>query len=184
MVLLDKDSPLDKADPRLRRIPFVVRRPTISETKRVIKTMLTVYVLDHADDDAAEAQRKKEARALKESAALAEQARREEQRQAAKLELQRQEEINKAKNREKKQRQKDRRKLESQQEQAAAGGAAPDADAGEAELDLDAQLKLLAAPVGAIGPQTTPAPMRWPAPPASCVGSGVWWCCRHAELCH
>lgn len=143
LVLFDKDSPLDKTDPKLRRIPFVVRRPTISETKRVIKTMLTVYVLDRTGiPDNAEVQRKKEAKAAKESAQAEKVRIAEEQRQAAKAELQRQEEINKAKNKEKKQRQKERRKLMSQQ------GSLMDAAEAPMEVDLDAELKLLAAAVG------------------------------------
>lgn len=153
LVLFDKESSLDKADVRLRRIPFIVRRPTVSETKRVVKTLLTVYSFDPGEDSDVEAGRKREERAAKESAQAERLRLAEEQRQAAKLELQRQEEINKAKNKEKKQKQKDRRKLKNQKELEAREAAARDAD--EAE-DVDEQLKLLAVAVGS-KPKKSPA---------------------------
>lgn len=37
-----KKAPLDKADPRLRTIPFPTRRPTFSEVKRVRDMLATV----------------------------------------------------------------------------------------------------------------------------------------------
>jgi hypothetical protein len=144
LVLFDKDSSLDKADVRLRRIPFIVRRPTVSETKRVVKTLLTVYSFDEREDSDAEALRKRAEKAAKEAAQADRLRLAEEQRQAAKLELQRQEEINKAKNKEKKQKQKDRRKVRNQKEHEARETAR---EAEEAE-DVEDQLKLLAASVG------------------------------------
>ena len=43
-ILFSGDSPvLSKSDPRVRKIPFVTRRPTFSETKRVARVLLTVY---------------------------------------------------------------------------------------------------------------------------------------------
>ncbi len=40
--------PLAAADPRVRRIPFVLRRPTYSETKRAVRTLTTLYQPDLA----------------------------------------------------------------------------------------------------------------------------------------
>lgn len=152
LVLFDKNSSLDKADPRLRRVPFIVRRPTVSETKRVVKTLLTVYSFDRKEDSEAEAQRKRAERAARESAQAERLRLAEEQRQAAKLELQRQEEINKAKNREKKLKQKERRKVKNEKELEARETAM---EAEEAE-DVEEQLKLLAAAVGS-KPKKAPA---------------------------
>lgn len=143
-MLFDKESTLVKADPRLRRIPFVVRRPTVSETKRVVKTLLTVYSFENDSTQQDDAQRRMEERAARELAQAERLRIAEEQRQAAKLELQRQEEINKAKNKEKKQRQKERRKLKNQQELAAKQAK----EVEETEEDVEEQLKLLAAAVG------------------------------------
>ena len=153
LVLFDKESSLDKADVRLRRIPFIVRRPTVSETKRVLKTLLTVYSFDRREDSDAEVERRKEERAAKESAQAERLRLAEEQRQSAKVELQRQEEINKAKNKEKKQKQKERRKVKNQKELEAREAAAREAV--EAE-DVDEQLKLLAVAVGS-KPKKAPA---------------------------
>ena len=42
-VLFEPDaSPLERGDPRVVRIPFVTRRPTLSEAKRVITAMLAI----------------------------------------------------------------------------------------------------------------------------------------------
>lgn len=42
-VLFEEEvSPLSKGDPRIARIPFVTRRPTLSEAKRVLTLLLTV----------------------------------------------------------------------------------------------------------------------------------------------
>ena len=35
-------SPLSRGDPRIAKIPFVTRRPTLSETKRVVTLLLAV----------------------------------------------------------------------------------------------------------------------------------------------
>ena len=34
---------LDKKDSRVRKVPFVTRRPTLSETRRVMRVLLTLY---------------------------------------------------------------------------------------------------------------------------------------------
>lgn len=40
------DAPLlDKADQRIRKVPFVTRRPTFSEAQRVVRILLTVYCI-------------------------------------------------------------------------------------------------------------------------------------------
>lgn len=51
-LLLSGDTPIfDKADERVRKIPFVTRRPTISETKRVVGILLTLYRPLRVKDD-------------------------------------------------------------------------------------------------------------------------------------
>lgn len=152
LVMLGDESPLKTADARVRRIPFAVRRPTISETKRVVKNLLTVYAFCNDEGGDGEALRKKEeaaaAKELLRVEKLEQQKLAEERRQALKADLQRQEEINKAKNREKKQRQKERRKLKSQQEQQARAAQSEGDEAEDGGLDLDAQLANLAVAIG------------------------------------
>ncbi|KAI7839248.1 hypothetical protein COHA_006946 [Chlorella ohadii] len=41
---------LDRADPRIRRVPFTTRRPTFSETKRVMRILVTLYQLPEAPE--------------------------------------------------------------------------------------------------------------------------------------
>jgi hypothetical protein len=43
-LLLSGDAPIfEKTDERIRKVPFITRRPTISETKRVVGILLTLY---------------------------------------------------------------------------------------------------------------------------------------------
>ena len=50
-VLLGDETGLPKSDPRVRRIPFVTRRPTASEAQRIVKVLVTVY---NGEDEGAE----------------------------------------------------------------------------------------------------------------------------------
>lgn len=42
-------APLDKNDKRIRRIPFYIRRPTFSETKRISSSLLNITFLDNSN---------------------------------------------------------------------------------------------------------------------------------------
>jgi len=140
LVLFSGDAPpLDKTDYRIRKIPFVTRRPTISETRRVVRTLLTLYSFENVERKANEGKRKEQDEEEEEMKHLAEKhlqkQQAEEQRLAAKMELQKQAEIAKERNRKKKEKQKEKRRM-------AKSAAAEKQD--ESEIDLDAQLQGLA----------------------------------------
>lgn len=154
LVLFGGDSPpLDKTDERIRKIPFVTRRPTISETKRVVRTLLTLYTFKNEEcqgtltlqGDAVGTQRSEKQEAQRHDS--------EQKRHVAKLELQRQEEIGKERNRRKKERQREqRRKLKILEKEDIEDGKTevPECEEqNEAMVDIDAELKNLAAAVAA-----------------------------------
>lgn len=137
-----ENPPLDKKDDRIRKVPFITRRPTISETKRVVRTLLTLYVFEKSihssqKDTGGEAQKLQKEEQKQQA---------EEKRLAAKLELQRQEEIGKERNRRKKQRQKEqKRRLKLQELKDEDNEVVSEPVQEQHENDLEAELKNLAA---------------------------------------
>ena len=147
--------PLDKKDERIRKIPFITRRPTISETKRVVRTLLTMYRFDLGPPE----ERRKCVQETEKGEQLRQQA--EDKRLAAKLELQRQEELGKERNRRKKQRQKEqKRRLKMQECNKEDDAIGPEKieEIGPDEVDVDAELKSLAA--SALVPSGKSAPAK------------------------
>ncbi len=139
LVLFGGDAPpLDKNDERIRKIPFTTRRPTISETKRVVRTLLTIYKYTPREihrEDTVE-QREQQIESHKADADV-------ERRRAEKLELQRQQLLAQERNRKKKERRKEQKRAARMKDTES-----PKEGEGteEKEVDnLDAALKNLAA---------------------------------------
>mmetsp|Transcript_40627 Transcript_40627/g.115020 ORF Transcript_40627/g.115020 Transcript_40627/m.115020 type:complete len:658 (-) Transcript_40627:264-2237(-) len=51
-LFLGADAPLSRSDPRVRRIPFPTRRPTLAEAKRVVTSLANVWNVEPADQPA------------------------------------------------------------------------------------------------------------------------------------
>eukprot|EP00887_Chlorella_sp_A99_P007140 scaffold2.g7140.t1 len=88
--LLGGEAPLlDRADPRLRRVPFTTRRPTFSEAQRVMRLLVSVWPLEEegaagfSDQRAEQGQRRQEQQELESAQAEAAAARRGAQKAAA-----------------------------------------------------------------------------------------------------
>lgn len=153
-----ENPPLDKKDERIRKIPFITRRPTISETKRVVRTLLTMYTFN-LDTHCPPEERTKCVQETEKGEQQRQQA--EDKRLAAKLELQRQEELGKERNRRKKQRQKEqKRRLKMQECNKEDDAMDPESieETGPDEIDVDAELKSLAA--SAVVPSGKSAPAK------------------------
>ena len=161
LVLFSGDAPpLDKTDERIRKIPFMTRRPTISETRRVVRTLLTLYSFQNVERKQNDDKRKEEEmKYVAEKQLQKQQA--EEQRLAAKMELQKQAEIAKERNRKKKEKQKEKRRI-------AKSLAVEKQD--ESEIDLDAQLQGLAI-AAAAGSKAKPIVQQPPSKARSKVSS-------------
>ena len=108
-----ENAPLDKMDCRVRRIPFVVRRPTLSEARRIVRLMLTLYDVDELVSDIAsytqEIKKKSginESKKSREKQMMDRERKKEEEREA----IRRQQEISYQRNKEKKKKQKERKK--------------------------------------------------------------------------
>jgi len=161
LVLFGGDSPpLDKKDERIRKIPFITRRPTMSETKRVVRTLLTMYSFELSSATTS-AVSKKDTETTFQRNEQRQQA--EDKRVAAKLELQRQEELGKERNRKKKQRQKEQKRRLKMQEHHNVDDEQHDEQHGieeesHGEIDLEAELKSLAASV--VAPRSKPVPVK------------------------
>lgn len=132
------DSPmLDRKDPRVRRVPFVTRRPTHSETKRVMRVMLTVYSLSpreagkeehvHATGEGVSEAEASEGGRNEDGSLLAAQAAKEEH--AAEVEAARRKKAEKKARQ--KEREKEKRRAEAAEKAAAAAAAAESSAADE-----------------------------------------------------
>ncbi|WPT16338.1 Ankyrin repeat and zinc finger domain-containing protein 1 [Picochlorum sp. SENEW3] len=141
LVLFGGDAPpLDKNDERIRKVPFMTRRPTISETKRVVRTLLTMYKYTpkqiHRED---KVERKEEhVESHKPDT--------EERRRAEKLELQKQQLMAQERNKKKKERRKEQKRASRMKETQLKEGEDTEGKEDEPKADsLDAALKSLAA---------------------------------------
>lgn len=142
LVLFGGDAPpLDKNDERIRKVPFMTRRPTISETKRVVRTLLTMYKYTpnqiHRED---KVERKEEhVESHKPDT--------EERRRVEKLELQKQQLMAQERNKKKKERRKEQKRASRMKEtQLKEGEGTKEKGEEEPKADsLDAALKSLAA---------------------------------------
>ena len=110
-----ESAPFMKDDQRIRKIPFVTRRPTLSEARRVLRTLLTVYDIDYSIQLVELENMNKNDKEVKSKSGNS--LSRESKREAQKAELRKQQEEAHAKRKEKKKRQKERRKkLQAEQQ--------------------------------------------------------------------
>lgn len=141
LVLFGGDAPpLDKNDDRIRKVPFMTRRPTISETKRVVRTLLTMYKYTpkqiHLEDKVERREEKIESHKSDT----------EERRRAEKLELQKQQLMAQERNKKKKERRKEQKRAARMKETQSKDEEDTEEKEEEPKADsLDAALKNLAA---------------------------------------
>jgi chemotaxis protein histidine kinase CheA len=156
---------LGKADPRVRRVPFTTRRPTFSETKRVMRILVTLYqqpALPTLEQQQQQQQQQQQALLPLEGAALQQQQQQVAQAQQAATEQEAAaaaaaaavEEETRRKKAEKKARQKAKQKEQRQAESAAEQAAAKEA----AALAADDEIGRAAAAVAAMSDKLTSKP--------------------------